>query len=54
MPLSDLFCFVFSILFIYFWLPRIFTPAWVFSRCSEWELLFVAVHEFLIAMASLV
>ena len=39
------------ILFIYFWLCWVFVA---FSSCSEQGLLFVAVHELLIAVASLV
>ena len=42
------------ILFIYFWLHWVFIAAWAFSSCSEWGLLFVAVHGLLIAVASLV
>ena len=43
------------ILFIYFWLLWVFRCcAWAFSSCSEQGLLFIAVRELLIAVASLV
>ena len=56
---SLVFLFVFlnflKILFVYFWLHWIFVAAHrLFSSCGEWELLFVAVHGLLIAVASLV
>ena len=42
-------------LFIYFWLCWVFVAArGLFSGCSEQGLLFVVVHELLIAVASLV
>ena len=42
-------------LFIYFWLPWVFVAAHrLFSCCSEWGLLFVAVCGLLIVVASLV
>ena len=40
--------------FIYFWLHWVFVAARAFSSCGERGLLFVAVHGFLIAVASLV
>ena len=43
------------ILFIYyFWLRWVFVAAWAFSSCGEWGLLFIVVHRFLTAVASLV
>ena len=47
-------CFVFIILFIYFWLCWIFTAVRAFSSCGEQRLLFIAVHGLLIVVASLV
>ena len=44
-----LFLFLFKDLFIYFWLCWVFVA---FSGRSEWQLLFVAVHGLLIAVAS--
>ena len=42
-------------LFIYFWLHWVFVAVrGLFSSCSEWGLLFVAVRGLLIAVASLV
>ena len=41
-------------LFIYSWLPSVFVAAWAFCSCCEWELLFIAVHGLLTAVASLV
>ena len=47
--------FFFFNLFIYFWLGRVFVAVRrLFSSCSEWGLLFVAVRGLLIAVASLV
>ena len=41
-------------LFIYLWLRWVFVAAWAFFSCVERELLFIAVHGLLIAVASLV
>ena len=51
-------CFIFFKinLFIYLFLAALGLRccAWAFSSCSEWGLLFIAVHGLLIAVASLV
>ena len=42
-------------LFIYFWLCWVFVAAHgLFSSCSEWGLLFLAVRGLLVVVASLV
>ena len=43
--------FIYFFLF-YFWLRWVFVAAWSFSSCSEWGLLFVAVHGLLTVVAS--
>ena len=40
--------------FIYFWLHWVFVATRVFSSCSKWGLLFIAVCRLLTAVASLV
>ena len=52
--LQCFFCFVLFYLFIYLWLRWVFIAARAFSSCVERGLLFVAVHELLISVASLV
>ena len=50
-----IYIYIYIYLFIYlFWLHWVFVSAQAFSSCSEWGLLFVAGHELLIAVASLV
>ena len=46
--------FVYPFFFFDFWLRWVFVAARAFSSCSEWGLLFIAVHGLLIAVASLV
>ena len=41
-------------IFVFFTALGLHCFAWAFSNSSKWGLLFVAVHEFLIAVASLV
>ena len=49
------FKYLFIYLFIYFWLRWVFVAAHrLFSSCAERGLLFIAVHELLTAVASLV
>ena len=61
MGLLNKMVYLFAILFIYFKITYLFLSAlgfrfcaWAFSSCGKWELLFVAVHGLLIAVASLV
>ena len=41
-------------IFIYFWLPWVFTVAGRLSHCSTWGLLFVVMYGLVIAVAFLV
>ena len=51
---SRVHCFIFKITLINFWLCWVFVALLgLFSSCSEWGLLFVAVLEFLVAVVSL-
>ena len=54
LPFLYLYIYIFNIIYSFLTALGLHWFVWIFSSCSEWKLLFVALHGLLIAVASLV